>query len=171
MWCCHVTPQYSQHLQSCTHMKKRGNMAKSVKSCCAINCLYRFWNKFWGGKRLQNITCFFHKRNLINHLPPAFLFFHSPPISPGCETPILYTSTGLQCGGFSSGAPGSAMFLFKPIQNKPHFLLRWLWPQTKLADCSESCSDRKDASRHTQWLWHHPQWLQVWHQCEWKNLC
>lgn len=130
----------------------------SNHSVTSAFCFSIMWEKWHYATLLQpyrgiydnTYIMLFHSKSCHAQLqpmnpPPAFLSpsFTPPPISHiGCEAPIQYTSTGLQCGGFSSGAPGSVLFLFKPIQNHPHFLLRWLGPQTELADCSESCCDR-----------------------------
>lgn len=64
------------------------------------------------------------------------------PTFPGFKAPVHYTSTGLQRRGFPAGVSGSVLLLCDPVQNPPHFHLRFSGHQTQLAECSESCCDR-----------------------------
>lgn len=91
------------------------------------------------------------------------------PLPPGFNAHIQYTTTGLPCGGFPSRAPGPAGFLFKTIQNIPHFLLRRLGPEAKLADCPESRCDGKAVW--LRWLQMEHYWLfQWWRRVYWWGI-
>lgn len=90
--------------------------------------------------------------------PWPFAFVTHDIISLGCEAPLLYTFNGLHSRGFPPGGQSASLFLFNPVGNHSHFLLRELGPQTQLGGCSKSCCGRQDVGEHSQSLWCLHQW-------------
>lgn len=80
----------------------------------------------------------------------SFAFVTHDIISLGFDAPLLYTFTGLHSRGFPPGGQSASLFLFNPVGNHSHFLLRELGPQTQLGSCSKSCSGRQDVGGHSQ---------------------
>lgn len=70
----------------------------------------------------------------------------------GCEALLPYTLAGLRCGRAPPGAPPTSLFLFNPVENCSHFLLRELRSQTQVDGSSQSGCDRQTASRHSRKL-------------------
>lgn len=95
-----------------------------------------------------------------------FWIFVCVPTFPGYKAPLHYTSTGLQRRGFPPGVSGSVLLPSDPVQNQPHFHLRFSGHQTQLAECSESCCDRMAYSMLTGCLWQQQrnQWWELYSQ-------